>query len=48
MKRVLDNFSCGLDPMVKLILLHFLVNTSSSKPLDVATSNFACAYVTWL
>ena len=42
MKRVLGNISCDLDPKVKVKgqILNFLVNASTPKPFDVATSNF--------
>ena len=44
MSRVLGDIFCDLDPKVKVKgqLVYFLVNTSH-KPLEVATSNFACA-----
>ena len=41
--RVLGNVSFGLDLKVKRQIMHFLVNVSHHKPLDVATSNFAGA-----
>ena len=42
MWRVLGNTSCDLDPKVKVKgqIMYFLVNASSPKPLDIATSNF--------
>ena len=42
MKRVQGNISFDLDPKVKATgqMLYFLVNVSSPKPFDVATSNF--------
>ena len=42
MQRVLGNILCDLDPKVKVKgqIVYFLVNTSSPKPFDVATSNF--------
>ena len=43
MYRVLRNVSSGLDLKVKRQIMHFLVNVSPHKPLDVATSNFAGA-----
>ena len=36
-------FFCDLDPKVKGQLMYFLVNASTPKLLDVATSNFAYA-----
>ena len=43
MKRILDNVSCLSLPKVKVKkeIMYFLVNASSPKMLDVATSNFA-------
>ena len=42
MQRVLGNISRDLDPKVKVKdqIMHFLVNVSPPKGLDVATSNF--------
>ena len=42
MLRVLGNFLCDLDPKVKVKdqIMCFLVNVSSPKRLDLATSNF--------
>ena len=42
MLRVLGNILCDLDPKVKATdqIMDFLVNVSSPKGLDVATSNF--------
>ena len=53
MLKVLSNILCDLDPKVKVIgqkaghgqIMYFLVNASSPKLLDVATSNFAGAKV---
>ena len=41
MYRVLGNILCDLDPKVKVKgqIMHFLVNASPPKLLDVATSN---------
>ena len=47
MKRVLENIQCDLDSKVKGQILMFLVNASPHNPLDVTTSNFAGAFVTW-
>ena len=43
MSRVLGNTPCDLDPKVKVKgqIMYFLVNASSPKPLDIATSNFS-------
>ena len=38
------NISCDLDAKVKECI--FIVNASPPKPLEIATSNFAGAYVT--
>ena len=46
MLMVLGNISCDLDAKVKCQMMYFLVNLSPTKLLDIATSNFACAYVT--
>ena len=46
MLRVLGNTSCDLDAKVKCQIMFFLVNSSPPKLLDIATSNFAGAYVT--
>ena len=43
MLRVLGDASC--DVKVKGQIMYFLVNASALKLLVVATSNFACAYV---
>ena len=45
MSRVLGDVSCDLDPKFKVKgqIMHSLVNASSHKLLEVATSNFACA-----
>ena len=45
MWRELGKILCDIDPKVKVEcqILHFLVNASPPKPLDVATSNFAGA-----
>ena len=42
MQRVVGDISCDLDPNVKVKdqIMYFLVNVSSPKWLDVATSNF--------
>ena len=45
---VLGNILCDLDPKVKVIwsqghIMYFLVNSSSPKLLDIATSNYAGA-----
>ena len=42
MLRVLGHISCDLDPKVKVKgqIMHFLVNVSPPKRLDVAISNF--------
>ena len=42
MHRILGNISCDLGQRSKM---YFLVNASSSKPLDAATSTFAGAQV---
>ena len=48
MYRVLGNILCDLDPKVKVKgqILNFLVNESSPRPFDVATSNFVAERVT--
>ena len=48
MLRVLGNFLCDLDPKVKVKgqILNFLVNVSTPKRLDLATSNFVAGWVT--
>ena len=46
MLRVLGNTSCDRDAKVKCQIMFFLVNSSPTKLLDIATSNFAGAYVT--
>ena len=45
MSRVLGDVSCDLDPKFKIKgqIIHFLLNASPHKLLEVATSNFACA-----
>ena len=45
MLRVLGFNLHDLDPKVKVKdhIMNFLVNASPSKPLDIATSNYACA-----
>ena len=40
-QRVLGNVSCDIDPKVKGQIMFFLAIASPSKPLDVATSNYA-------
>ena len=42
MLRLLGNILCDLDPKVKVKgqIMYFLVNVSSPKRLDLATSNF--------
>ena len=45
MWMLLGNILCDLDTKVKVILCTFLVNPSSPKLLDIATSNFAGALV---
>ena len=47
MQRVLGNISCDFDDKVKCQIMYFLVNLSPPKLLNIATSNFAGAYVTW-
>ena len=46
MLRVLDYNLCDLDPKVKGHIMNFLGNASPPKPLEKATLNYACAYVT--
>ena len=46
MKRVVGNILCDLCPKVKGQIMYFLVNASSPKQLDIATSNFPAAKVT--
>ena len=46
MLRELGYILLDLDPKVKGHIMNFLVNASPRKPLYVATSNYACAYVT--
>ena len=45
MSRVLGDVLCDLDPKCKVKgqIMYFLVNISSHKLLEVATSNFTCA-----
>ena len=45
---VLGNILCDLDPKVKVKgqILNFLVNVSTPKRLDLATSNFVAGWVT--
>ena len=43
MWMVLGNILCNLDLKVKVIIIYFLVNPSSPKLLDIATSNLAGA-----
>ena len=48
MKIVLGYILCDHDPKVNVEcqIMYFLVNASSLKLLDIASSNFACAFVT--
>ena len=45
LNRVLGNISCDLALKVKVkgLIMYFLLNASSPKPLDVATPNFEAA-----
>ena len=47
MKKVIRSISHDRDPKVKVKgqIMYFLVTASPPKPLDVATSNIAAAYV---
>ena len=47
MKKVIRSISRDRDPKVKVKgqIMYFLVTASPPKPLDVATSNIAAAYV---
>ena len=43
MSRVLGDVLCDLDVKVKGQIMYFLVNASTHKLFEIATSNFACA-----
>ena len=47
MKKVLRNISSERDPKININghIMYFLVTASPPKPLDVATSNIAAAYI---
>ena len=45
--EVLGNILCDLYAKVKGEIMYFVANASPPVPLDIATSNFAGAYVTY-